>query len=224
MNGWGIPTEYFLPAIAIPLFNRWSGRRVRTMQDVLLRKEEYGNHLLAKRSSNGLFSLKLFPHQWQQFKDTLSHRPSTMDRHCVLLQRANLVEQTISILATMLTRRPSFSELELPSLAKITEIDHGLVRRTFDWLLEKENQWPSLIASFGGSLHHVKSEDLIENPTATLSALAVGLGLPLDQVATRKSIEFERDGAYRTNHEVKAEIRLRFSLILEEMRFAARRS
>ena len=224
MNGWGIPTEYFLPDIAIPLFNRWSGRQVYAMQDVLLRQEEYGNYLLAKRSSNSVFSLKLFPHQWQQFKGALSRQLYDMDRHCILLQREDVAEQTISILATMLTRRPSFSNLELPGLAKITEVDHDLVRRTFHWLIEKENQWPSLITNFGGSLHRIKSEDLIENPARTLSALANNLGLLLDQVATRQSIDREQNGAYQTNRHLKDEIRLRFAELLHELNSAARRS
>lgn len=224
MNGWGIPSEYFLPDMAIPLFNRWSGRHVRTMNDILLHKVEYGSHLMAKRSSNGVFSLKLFPHQWEHFIEALSGRASAMDRHCVLLQRTNLVEQTISILATMQTRRPSFSELELSSLTKITEVDHSLVRRTFHWLLEKENQWPSLIAHFGGSLHRVRSEDLIENPAKTLSALADYLGLPLNPSATRQSIDLEQNGAYQTNRYIKDEIRSRFSSLLEELKSAAQRS
>lgn len=221
MNGWGIPTEYFLPDIAIPLFNRWSGRQVRVMQDVLQRKEEYGDHLLAKRSANGVFSLKLFPHQWQQFMEALSPRARAMDRHCILLQREDLAEQTLSILATMATGRPSFSDLEVRSLTRMVEIDHDLVRRTFNWLVEKERQWPGLIANFGGLLHKVKSDDLIGNPAGTLSALADDLGLSLDQAATRQSIGFEQVGAYQTNLHVKDEIRLRFSRLLSELKSTA---
>ena len=223
MNGWGIPTEYFLPDIAIPLFSRWSGRQVRAMQDVLLRKEEYGNHLLAKRSTNGVFSLKLFPHQWQQFMEALSPRARTMDRHCILLQREDLAEQALSILATMATGRPSFSDLEVRSLTRMAEINHDLVRRTFNWLVEKQTQWPGLIANFGGSLHQVKSEDLIGNPAGTLSALADDLGLSLNQAATRQSIDFEQDGAYQTNRHVKDEIRSRFSKFLYELKSTAQR-
>lgn len=196
---------------------------MRTIGHVLLRNEEYGNHLLAKRSANGVFSLKLFPHQWQQFHKALSTRAPVMERHCILLQREDLAEQTLSILATMATGRPSFSNLEVRGLTRMTKINHDLVRRTFNWLVEKETQWPGLIANFGGSLHRVKSEDLIGNPAGTLSGLADGLGLPLNQAATRQSIDLEEDGAYQTNRRIKNEIRSRFSTLLSELNAAAQR-
>ena len=193
------------------------------MQDIQSVKDEYGNYLLAKRSRNGVFSVKLFPHQWQQLTEIVAHRRDIVDLHFILLEREDIAEQTISILATMLSRRPSFSDLILPGLAKIAEIDRNLVQRTFNWLIEKETQWPSLVASLGGSLHRLTSEDLIDNPAETLSALADKLGLPFDQAATCHAIELEKDGTYQTNLQIKGEIRMRYSHFLIELMSNARR-
>lgn len=222
-NNWGIPTEYYLPDIAIPLFNRWSANPVHSMQDVLSRQAEYTGHLVNRRTVDGIFSVKLFPHQWQQFVGGLSQRARTKERHCILLQREDLLEQTISSLATLLTQRPSFSSIELPGLTKIDQVDLDLVRRTFEWLLEKEAQWPRLISNYGGTLHRVSSEELIDNPSATLSALADKMGLALNRAATSQSIALEQNGVYQTNQKIKDELRLKFSPVLRKLMSSVRR-
>ncbi len=222
-NNWGVPTEYYLPDIALPLLNRWSAKPAHSMQDIMSRATEYTGHLVNKRTVGGIFSVKLFPHQWQQFIGTLSLRAGTKNIHCILLQREDLIEQTISSLATQLTQRPSFSTMALGGLTKVDHVDLDLVRRTFEWLLEKESQWPRLIASYGGVLHRVSSEELIGNPFATLSVLADKLELSLNLAATQHSIALEYNGAYQTNQKIKDELRLQFLPFLRELMSHAQR-
>jgi LPS sulfotransferase NodH len=60
-RGWGVPTEYFHPDMALPLQRLWLASPPADWAVARGRADEYGQLLLTRRSPNRVFGAKIFP-------------------------------------------------------------------------------------------------------------------------------------------------------------------
>ena len=129
--GWGNPTEYFHPDFATRLYERWSGQKCSSVHLVRRNAKAYGEALLKHRSFDSIFSAKIFFGDLAFAREAIGDEDKTC---CIYLTRRDKIEQTISLAATLITKRPFDDETILENMPTLGETNTSTISYLFSWL------------------------------------------------------------------------------------------
>ena len=210
--GWGVPTEYFFPDFAMAMQARWMPPGPATFAGAMAQAAAYGGHLRARRTVNGIFAAKLFVMD-------LSFAEQALEVHgerarYVLLERADIVSQTISLAATLLTRRAFDGDYEVRALPRLQGTDDTGMIRLLHSLLQQNAQWERLLADKPATrVMRVTTEAFLGDRRGFLDRLGRKFSLPTPETDIESALT---GSAYRIDRDLKQILHARFGALLAE--------
>jgi LPS sulfotransferase NodH len=209
-RGWGVPTEYFSPDFTLALQNRWLGP-TSGFEQATARAGEFGDALRARRSVNGIFAAKVFAHDLG-----FAHRALTIEDSSTLyvrLYREDVVSQTISLAATLLTRRPFDGGYEAKALPAIGPLDERVMLNLLQFIRRQDDLWQRFLSQKPqASVAELSMGAFLADPAGALDRLAARLELP--NIRTDPG-PLSGQGPYTADRELKQRLRARFGAVLE---------
>ena len=210
-QGWGVPTEYFTASFALSLYRRWISAGCTTTQEVDSNIRKYGEVLLAKRSANGIFSVKLFPSELKPAWDAIGNIAA---RTCyIYLTRQDKVAQSLSFATLLLTGKPFNDDTVLDGIPRIEKVDEVVMERLYRWILQMEDYWVQrgeLVDP--SSIVEVNTEEFLSEPMKIMELIAAKFDLPLQRIASMSGTHVD---PYEVDSDLKRELTKKYRGFLE---------
>lgn len=205
--GIGVPAEYFGPQLARPIANRF-GLKIDEKSGMPMESHAYAERLMSLRSNGGVFSAKLF------FRDLRHVRRSFPDMGNVtylFLRRSDLVSQTISPFALLLSEKPFDSDERI-------ETGLGTIPRTRDsaleiyrWLVRQNLLWRDHLST-KSRVFMLETETFLRDRRAAVAALLRLMGKHLPNVDPSS-----QQGAYQVDRELKLQLEDEFGHAIRDI-------
>jgi LPS sulfotransferase NodH len=210
-QGWGMPLEYFNPDFMISLQQRWINSNVQNFAAAKENLKSYGQHLMEKRSSSNLLSIKLIPEHVTTFEAAFT--TAQFARNYIHMTRRDKVAQTISLAAMLLTRRAFESDFELKYIPKIRSLDNQQMLKFYNWILASEEFWRGHVSNLPESqVVHLEWEDFQSSPKRVLASIGEKFSLRFSE----EKIESLNE-PYQTDAQLKMELKEKFGDYLKTL-------
>jgi hypothetical protein len=202
--GFGLPTEYFGPQIALPLISRWLSAEHPNMRSAAHVMPEYAGHLLRLRSRSGMFAAKIFANDWPAVRAGLGEDL----QHAVFLivARRDVYAQVISLLALLKTGNAFNADIPLTHFELRSEINGAVVKQTLDWIVRQNAMWSHLLAPFS-RVYWTDMESVIASSGMLTDQLGEIFGMS-SSISPRKPQENWQP--YAQDRELKEQLKAQF--------------
>ncbi len=215
--GWGVPLEYYGPRLLETLPPRLLNRQMGTTTTAR-NLRDYRVALEKTRGRNRIFSTKVMWGQYSRIRKSFYDCQNLFDKSIkIYLLRKDFASQVVSFWLQQKTGVYSFSDIDRDPDIHVFRSGEALeqeVCKSADFLIGTESRWLTEFTHNNWDPIFISSEEFLRNPNITMKRISDATGIYFDNEAVSKCEEFERNGRYRAQLQMKVELTEKFRDVL----------